>query len=177
LKEPVDRRRDRRLGGVASAALWKCVPAAGSFDGQPGQALEGRARGNQLSKSNLLLAAEQLENLFPEKVYYFPSYEIVMDELRDYRYYSADMLHMGQVAIGYIWERFSEHLLSQESKQINRELEPLLRLLEHRPLDPGGDAHRQTLKQQEALRCELQEKYPFLSWEKWGRTNEQELNA
>ncbi len=64
---------------------------------------------NQLSKSTyLLLAIDRLQQLFPDHVFYFPSYEIVLDELRDYRYYADDMLHPSPLAVRYLWERFSE---------------------------------------------------------------------
>ena len=61
---------------------------------------------NQLSKSTLLLAIDRLQQLFPDHVFYFPSYEIVLDELRDYRYYADDMLHPSPLAVRYLWERF-----------------------------------------------------------------------
>ena len=61
---------------------------------------------NQLSKSTLLLAIDRLQQLFPERVFYFPSYEIILDELRDYRFYADDMLHPSPLAIRYLWERF-----------------------------------------------------------------------
>ena len=62
---------------------------------------------NQLSKSTLLLAIDRLQQLFPERVFYFPSYEIILDELRDYRFYADDMLHPSPLAIRYLWECFS----------------------------------------------------------------------
>ncbi|MCK4989383.1 MAG: GSCFA domain-containing protein, partial [Bacteroidales bacterium] len=123
------------------------------------------ARGNQLSKASLLLATEALEALFPDRVFYFPSYEIVMDELRDYRFYAADMLHTNPQATAYIWEKFQHSLISGESQQIIRELEPLLKLMEHRPGDPSGEAHLHSLKKQQEKLDALQKKYPFLSWE------------
>ena len=65
---------------------------------------------NQLSKSTLLLAIDRLQQRFPEHVFYFPSYEIVLDELRDYRFYADDMLHPSPMTVRYLWERFSETL-------------------------------------------------------------------
>lgn len=72
-------------------------------------------RANQLSKSNLISALYQLENEFPN-VYYFPSFEIMMDELRDYRFYNADMTHPNETAIQYIWERFLESCISERAQ-------------------------------------------------------------
>ena len=126
------------------------------------------ARGNQLSKASLLLATEALGELFPDRVFYFPSYEIVMDELRDYRFYAADMLHTNRQATDYIWEKFSHALISDESRKIIGELEPLLKIMEHRPKDPEGEAHQQILHRQEEKVAELKKKYPFLPWIKSG---------
>lgn len=120
------------------------------------------ARGNQLSKASLLLASEALEQQFPEKVFYFPSYEITMDELRDYRYYADDMLHLSPVATRYIWEKFQSVLVSGESQQIINDLEPLIRMEEHRALEENGEAHENTLRKRDAKKLDLQRKYPFL---------------
>jgi hypothetical protein len=123
------------------------------------------ARGNQLSKASLLLATEALVRRFPEHVFYFPSYEIVMDELRDYRFYAADMLHMDPVTTDYLLEKFSQVLLSEGSLQIIRDLEPLLKLLEHRPRETGGPFREKLREKKETLQASLQGQYPFLPWE------------
>ena len=73
--------------------------------------------GNQLSKSTLLLAIDRLIEKFPEKCEYFPAYEILMDELRDYRFYADDMLHPSQVAVNYIWQLFQDKYFSESTKQ------------------------------------------------------------
>ena len=122
------------------------------------------AHGNQLSKASLLLASEALEQEFPGMVGYFPSYELVMDELRDYRYYADDMLHTNQIATGYIWEKFQGVLVSEESRQIIRDLEPLLKMEEHRTRESFGKAHENTLRKLEEKRAFLEGKYPFLPW-------------
>ena len=122
------------------------------------------AHGNQLSKASLLLAAESLEQQYPEKIFYFPSYEITMDEMRDYRYYADDMLHLNSLGIRYIWEKFLRVLISGESQQIMNDLESLIRMEEHRSLDAGGEAHKHTLQKQDEKRMVLQKKYPFLKW-------------
>ncbi len=123
------------------------------------------AHGNQLSKATLLLAQEALEKLFPDRIFYFPSYEIVMDELRDYRFYGEDLLHPGNQASKYIWEKFSHSLISDESKQINGELLPLIKMMEHRPMHPGGDTHMKMVRQREGILVKLHAKYPFLAWD------------
>ncbi len=126
------------------------------------------AHGNQVSKAALLIAAEALADCFAGRVSYFPSYEIVMDELRDYRFYAADMLHMNQQATDYIWEIFSRVLVSDESKQIMVELEPLLRILEHHPRVTEGETYRNFTERKEKKLEELRNKYSFLSWSNMG---------
>ena len=77
--------------------------------------------GSQLSKAVLLLAADKLVSELPERVVYFPAYEIVNDELRDYRFYAADMLHPSEQAVEYIWEVFSDAYFSPEAKRFVEE--------------------------------------------------------
>jgi hypothetical protein len=121
-----------------------------------------QAHGNQLSKASLLLATEALEEQYPAQVFYFPSYEIAMDELRDYRFYTEDMLHLNSQATRYIWEKFRKTLVSDESNRIIDELEPLLKMEEHRSRNLEGEAFKNTLRKQEDKRQQLQGKYPFL---------------
>ena len=103
------------------------------------------ANGNQLSKATLLLAIEQLTELF-NQVSYFPSYEIVMDELRDYRFYSEDMLHMSDVAIKYIWQRFSETFIAEESTHIQKQVEKFILAANHQPFNLNSDSHQTFIK-------------------------------
>lgn len=123
------------------------------------------AHGNQLSKATLLLASEALEKQFPEKIFYFPSYEITMDEMRDYRYYADDMLHLSSTGIRYVWEKFLRVLISGESQLIMNDLEALIRMEEHRSSDAGSESHKHTLQKRDEKRLALQRKYPFLKWE------------
>ncbi|MBO4593936.1 MAG: GSCFA domain-containing protein [Bacteroidaceae bacterium] len=89
--------------------------------------------GNQLSKANLLLATERIAQTFSE-VSYFPAYEILLDELRDYRYFAPDMVHPSEVAEDYIWQLFCSHYMSDSMQQTMKERERELRALRHRPL-------------------------------------------
>ena len=91
--------------------------------------------GSQLSKATLLLASQQLLELYPDRIEYFPAYEIVNDELRDYRFYAADMLHPTEQAVDYIWERFSETYFSQLTADFIVEWRPLKQALAHKVLD------------------------------------------
>lgn len=95
------------------------------------------AHGNQLSKATLLLAVEQLVERFTQ-VTYFPSYEIVMDELRDYRFYAADMLHISSQGIEYIWEKFKNLYIGKGTQEVMKKVDKLNRQLLHRPSDPGN---------------------------------------
>ena len=91
---------------------------------------------NQRSKSTLVLAVDQLIQEFgDERCAYFPSYEIVMDELRDYRFYAEDMLHISEVAVKHIWSRFEAALVSPESIEIAREVQKITNAVQHRVIN------------------------------------------
>ena len=121
------------------------------------------AHGNQLSKATLLLAIDALQKEFPEHTAYFPAYEIVLDELRDYRFYAADMLHPSEVAVEYIWERFSEVCFPAETRSFMAEWEAVAKALSHRPLHPESAAYRDFLRQTMLKMERLTEKYPKLA--------------
>ncbi len=103
------------------------------------------AHGNQLSKATLLLAIDALRQRFPN-VHYFPSYEIVLDELRDYRYYADDMLHLTPLAVNYIWERFSTTYFTPSTIALTRQVERLNRGMEHRPFNPRSGEYSAFLR-------------------------------
>ncbi|MDD2326783.1 MAG: GSCFA domain-containing protein [bacterium] len=121
------------------------------------------AHENQLSKSILHLAIDALQRLFPQQVAYFPAYELLMDELRDYRFYGEDMLHPSSLAVDYIWDRFSLAFFSRETQKVNREWSLLRQALEHRPLHPGSEAFQQ-FRRQTAERLEaFARRYPGIT--------------
>ena len=92
---------------------------------------------NQLSKATLLLAIDQLISIFGnQNLRYFPSYEIMMDELRDYRFYAEDMLHLSSVAVDHIFERFSQSMITDETKKISEQVSKIIRATQHRPFNP-----------------------------------------
>ncbi len=124
---------------------------------------------SQLSKSTLLLAVAKLlrsiessPTLKSVKCYYFPAYEIVLDELRDYRFYAPDMLHPSAQAVDYIWQRFGETFFSVETRAFLREWEPLRAALAHRPFNPDSTEYKafraSTLNKVE----ELRRRYPAM---------------
>lgn len=98
--------------------------------------------GSVLSKAVLLLAADKLVKRYPGKVVYFPAYEIINDELRDYRFYASDMLHPSEQAVDYIWEVFSDTFFSAEAKQFVAEWIPIKKALAHKPFNPESDEYR-----------------------------------
>lgn len=121
------------------------------------------AHENQLSKSILHLAIENLQQLFPENVRYFPAYEVMIDELRDYRFYAEDMTHPSSIAIDYIWQLFGNTFFSEGTKMINEEWEQIRKAIEHRPLYPRTDVHRLFLKDTLRKLVNFTQKYPEIS--------------
>lgn len=121
---------------------------------------------NQRSKSILHLAIDQLVQAFPDTCDYFPSYEIMMDDLRDYRYYDNDLVHPNEPGMTYISELFREHCLDPRAQQVAKELDPLLRSLSHRPLHTETEAYRKfTAATAQRIR-KLKSEFPFLQWSK-----------
>lgn len=149
--------------------IEKSIPEAGRsstrspriiFTVSPIRHLKETAHGNQVSKSTLLLAVEELlknrrehktfgSNHFPVSLHYFPSYEIMMDELRDYRFYAADMVHPSPLAVEYIFERFKECFISTESYPLMREAMRLTKAENHRPLFPDTPEYARFLEKLE----------------------------
>lgn len=112
---------------------------------------------NQISKAHLITSLHSVLKHF-NMMNYFPSYEIIMDELRDYRYYASDLLHLNQVAVDYIWEKFSETTIDESAIAIMSDVELVQKGLAHRPFNPTSKAHlaflekiKQTIKKIEAL--------------------------
>lgn len=115
---------------------------------------------SQLSKAVLLLATDKVIKEEGERVYYFPAYEIVNDELRDYRFYKADMLHPNEQAVEYIWEQLVATCLSAEAKQFLEEWRPIKEALAHRPFHPEAAAYQDFIKKTKEKAKMLELKYP-----------------
>lgn len=116
--------------------------------------------GSQLSKAVLLLATDKVIKEEGERVYYFPAYEIVNDELRDYRFYKADMLHPNEQAVEYIWEQLVATCFSAEAKQFLEEWRPIKEALAHRPFHPEAAAYQDFIKKTKEKAKMLELKYP-----------------
>jgi len=119
---------------------------------------------SQLSKATLLLAADKVVGEaqaagLQGTVSYFPAYEIVMDELRDYRFYASDMLHPSDQAVEYIWERLVDTCFSAEAKQYLAEWQPLKQALAHKPFNPEGAEYRAFMDKTMLKIAELRKKY------------------
>ena len=114
--------------------------------------------GSQLSKATLLLAADKLTKEI-DNVVYFPAYEIVNDELRDYRFYREDMLHPTDQAVEYIWQRFGETFFSKQTVKFLEEWRPIKAALAHRPFNPEAEEYRKFLEKAKEGERELMERY------------------
>lgn len=117
---------------------------------------------NQISKSVLLLSINRLQQLFPDNVFYFPSYEIMLDDLRDYRFYADDMLHPSNIAIEYLWSRFNESYFSSSTLKILKEWEEIRKGLNHRPFRADSEQYKSFLKQLVLKIERVKEKCPNL---------------
>jgi lysophospholipase L1-like esterase len=125
---------------------------------------------NQLSKSHLFAGLHHnLSRGFGTEVYnlkleYFPSYEIMMDELRDYRFYTEDMLHPNPVAIDYIWHKFSENYIAENAVSIMKEIEEIQKSLRHRSFNPESEQHQKFLAKLQQRIDLLKEKLPHITF-------------
>jgi hypothetical protein len=116
---------------------------------------------NQRSKAHLITAIHNSQFTIHN---YFPSFEIMMDELRDYRFYADDMLHPSQVAIDYIWIRFFEHYVDSKYFDTMQEVCSIQKGLSHRPFNPDSSAHQQFLATLKEKIVRLQAKFPHFQF-------------
>jgi len=114
---------------------------------------------NQRSKAILIEAVHRLVGQ-NKNAFYFPAYELVMDDLRDYRFFGRDLLHLNEIAIDYVWEKFTQTYYSEHSRKIMNDVAGLNSFLKHRPLH---DSQEQIdINRQNAIK-NIKEKYPFLN--------------
>lgn len=123
---------------------------------------------NQLSKAHLITALHQVLNSSSFEgalaTDYFPSYELMMDELRDYRFYTEDMVHPNKTAIQYIWEKFVQVWISEKAIPIMGDVETIQKALAHKPFHPEAEKHQKFLKMLEIRIHSLQKKLPFIKF-------------
>ena len=103
---------------------------------------------NSLSKSLLRVAIAEVVKRHAERVHYFPSYEIMLDDLRDYRFYGDDLVHPSKMAVDYIAEKFFDAALSSEAKELMVKVEDITRAANHRPTNPHSEAHHTFCRRQ-----------------------------
>ncbi len=119
---------------------------------------------NQRSKATLLLAVEELLRRHTY-MRYFPAYEILMDDLRDYRFYDTDMTHPSATAIDYIWEQFAGAFFKEDTRALVAAIQKINTALAHRPFHHNTPAHQAFLKKLRADMATLQMQHPFLKWD------------
>lgn len=120
---------------------------------------------NQLSKAALLVAVHELVKQFPQ-VSYFPAYEIMMDDLRDYRFYAADMLHLSEPAIAYIWDKFRLVYLQPAAQRVMKRVAKINKALHHRAFEPEHPRHQAFLHDLRERILQLMKEFPELPFQK-----------
>lgn len=121
---------------------------------------------NTLSKAHLITALQSVlktENC-SLNTSYFPSFEIMMDELRDYRFYADDLLHPSKMAVDYIWERFAEAMISEESQLTIEEIATIQKGLAHRPFNPNTESHLRFVANVNEKIAKIRSQFPFISF-------------
>lgn len=167
-KMPANRFVRRRLSVDEIVAMWQPLLEAMPdkhwiFTVSPIRHIKDGLHENQLSKAILLQAVEELVNKAnSDKVGYFPSYEILLDELRDYRFFAEDMVHPSPVAVEYIWQRFVDTYMTADTQNEMRTLYQLWRDRHHRFLHPESDEARLFTQQIKTRLQLLQSRYPWL---------------
>lgn len=171
-KIPADRFTRERLSIEEIYSAWEslikrmiaCNPTIKIlFTVSPIRHFKDGAHENQLSKSILHLSIDKLMHEFPENAFYFPAYEILMDQLRDYRFYTDDMLHPSELAQNYIWSRFGETYFSNETDKIIMEWQKIAQALSHRPNDSHSKEYLEFLNRTINNLKVFEEKYSYLS--------------
>jgi len=117
---------------------------------------------NQRSKAHLVSAVHAAASAYGAA--YFPAYELLVDELRDYRFYAEDMAHPNAIAVQHVWERFREAWVSPAAKPLMDRVDALRKGLAHKPLNPDTESHQTFLRQLEAQRAALALEFPHMDF-------------
>lgn len=120
---------------------------------------------NQISKSILRIAIDEICKSSPN-LHYFPSYELLLDDLRDYRFYQADLVHPNDLAIQYIWEKFQATYFNEETMDILKRVEELIKAANHRPFHASSAPHQLFKEKSLAQVLTLQTEYPGMNWDR-----------
>jgi len=118
---------------------------------------------NNLSKAHLITALHSVINT-TENTHYFPSYEFLMDELRDYRFYKQDMVHPNQIAIDYVWEKFQPIWIDADVNPIMQEVNQLQKGFAHKPFNPLAEEHAIFLSSLAKKAKAMESRFPFMKF-------------
>ena len=132
------------------------------FSVSPVRHLRDGFQENQRSKAHLLTVVHKLVESC--RATYFPAYELMMDELRDYRFYDADLVHPNDLAVDYIWERFMNSWVDRAVNEDMKEVDAIRKGLAHRPFNPESEKHQKFLQALQIRAGKLRERYPFMSF-------------
>lgn len=154
------------LSAMITATSKSANPPHWLLTVSPVRHLKDGAIGNNQSKAHLLTAVHEVVARY-DKVHYFPGYEILLDELRDYRFYDTDHAHPSAEAIGHIWSRFSAAFFSEETSTLNQRIMAIRKAMLHRPLHPEAPGFATFKAKQLAMIAAMAEQYPFLDLADW----------
>lgn len=158
---------------LVSATLSNCIQLLRRFNPElqiiftvsPIRHWKDGAHENTLSKATLLLGIDDLISMFKGITHYFPAYELVMDDLRDYRFFEKDMLHPNNQAIEYIWEKFSASYFNAKTVSLKEQIGKIVSAKQHRPFNPDTEQHKSFLKSFFGKTKALAEQYPLLDFD------------
>lgn len=119
---------------------------------------------NQRSKSHLIAGIHQLIDSSLNNISYFPSYEILMDELRDYRFYKEDMIHPNNTAVNFIWEQFSSTRISDDARKTMLAIETIQKGISHKPFNEKSEQHQHFLENLEFKKKLIKDKFPLINF-------------
>ena len=117
---------------------------------------------SMVGKATLLTAVDVLQKKFPDRVLYFPAFEILLDDLRDYRFYAPDMVHPSSVAVDYIYERFQEAYFSPTAHEIASRWNEIQKALNHKPFHPDSEEYKRFRQKTQEKILQLEKDFPFL---------------
>ncbi len=122
---------------------------------------------NQRGKAHLVAAlGDILEQSEDPGLHYFPSYELVLDELRDYRFYSEDLIHVNSLGVAYVWERFKNEWIDKEAYDTMEKVNSIRKDILHRPFDASSEKHKQFLSALEKKIMRLRKSHPYISFDR-----------
>ncbi len=118
---------------------------------------------NTVSKAHLIAAVHKVVTA-KKNIHYFPSYELMMDELRDYRFYGEDLVHPNSTAIAYIWKKFIDTWCTEKTKPILKKIDLIQKGLAHRPFNEASEAHQQFLSKLQQQIAPIKDQFPFMEF-------------